>query len=186
MTAAPRQAARITLLVACANHGVIGRDNALPWHLPEDLRHFRQTTLGHVLVMGRRTFDSIGRPLPGRHTVVLSRDPSWRHEGCELATSLDRALDRAAAAERGEIFVVGGAEVYREALPRADRVLMTRIALEVAGDAFFPPLPQTQWAIATREDHVAASGTRYAILDWRRRTCARDASDAAGRTSSAG
>lgn len=173
MSPGPLPAARITLLVACANQDVIGRDNALPWHLPEDLRHFRQTTLGHALVMGRKTFDSIGRPLPGRHTVVLSRDPTWRHEGCDVATDLDAALTAAAATGRGEVFVVGGVEVYRQALPRADRVLMTRIALEVQGDAFFPPLAEAQWAVASREDHEGAGGLRYAIIDWRRRDSAR-------------
>ncbi len=162
-------AAGITLLVACADDGVIGRDNALPWHLPEDLAHFRQTTLGHVIVMGRRTFESIGRPLPGRHTIVLTRDPTWRSEGCDAAPDLDRAIAMAAAAGRGEIFVVGGAEVYREALPRAARVLMTRIALRVAGDTFFPTLGEREWTIASRQEHVAANGLRYAIIDWRPR-----------------
>ena len=162
-------AAGITLLVACADDDVIGRDNALPWHLPDDLRHFRQTTLGHVIVMGRRTFDSIGRPLPGRNVIVLTRDPAWLHEGCATAPGLDRALAMAAAAGRGEIFVVGGAQVYQEALPRADRVLMTRIDLRVAGDAFFPALSESEWQVASRQEHVAASGLRYAIVDWRRR-----------------
>jgi dihydrofolate reductase len=165
----------ITLLVACADRGVIGRDNALPWHLPEDLRHFRETTLGHVLIMGRRTFASIGRPLPGRHTIVLTRDPAWHHPGCAIAHSLAGAIEAARTAGLGEIFVVGGAQVYCEALPLADRVLMTRIAIDVAGDAFFPALPEAHWAPVHRAARVAADGTAFEIIDWRPRdTCPAD------------
>jgi len=171
----PPAHAPITLLVACADRGVIGRDNALPWHLPEDLRHFRDTTLGHVLIMGRRTFASIGRPLPGRHTIVLTRDSAWRHPGCEVARSLPDAIAAGGRAARGEIFVVGGAQVYREALPLADRILMTRIALEVAGDAFFPPLPEYHWVPVHRDPRVAADGTVFEIIDWRKRGGAADA-----------
>jgi dihydrofolate reductase len=159
----------ITLLVACADRGVIGRDNTLPWHLPEDLRHFRDTTLGHALIMGRRTFASIGRPLPGRHTIVLTRDPTWHHPGCAIAHRLADAIDAGRSLGRGEIFVVGGAQVYRDALPMADRVLMTRIALDVAGDAFFPPLSEAQWAPVHREARVAANGIAFEIIDWRPR-----------------
>ncbi len=172
--AAPVGPAEITLLVACARNGVIGRDNALPWHLPEDLRHFRATTLGHVLIMGRRTFESIGRPLPGRYTIVLTRDPAWRADGCVVARNLDDAIAAGRAARHGEIFVVGGEQVYRAALSRADRILMTLIERDVPGDAFFPALDERTWRPAHRDPRVADDGTAFAIIDWRPRVDAAD------------
>jgi len=155
--------------VACAQGRVIGRDNQLPWHLPEDLRHFRQTTLGRAIIMGRRTWDSIGRPLPGRTSVVLSRQPGWQAPGCLSASTLEAAIALARAHCPGEVFVVGGEAVYRLALPRAGRVLMTEIALSVPGDAHFPELDPREWAGVTRQEHIAQSGIRYAIVDYRRR-----------------
>jgi dihydrofolate reductase len=154
-------APRIVLVVARARNGVIGRDNALPWHLPEDLQHFKATTMGGTLLMGRRTFESIGRPLPGRRTLVLTRDPSWSHAGCERAGSLDEAL--ALSADRPEVFVVGGAEVYAQALPRADRIVVTEVEVEVDGDAFFPPLDPADWRCTSDVPAVGRSGLRYAI-----------------------
>jgi dihydrofolate reductase len=163
----PASRPRITLLVACARHGAIGRDNALPWHLPEDLKHFRETTLGHPIVMGRRTFESIGRPLPGRRTIVVSRDPGWAHPGCERAGSLDEAIALCAGAP--EVFVVGGAQVYAAALPRADRLLVTDIELEVEGDTFFPAIDPAQWRLTGELPAVSRTGLRYAIRTWERR-----------------
>jgi dihydrofolate reductase len=158
---------RITLLVACARNGAIGRDNALPWHLPEDLKHFKETTLGHPIVMGRRTFESIGRPLPGRRTIVVSRDPGWAHPGCERAGSLDEAIGLCAGSP--EVFVVGGAQVYAEALPRADRLLVTDIELDVEGDAFFPPIDASGWRLLAEAPAVSRTGLRYTIRTWERR-----------------
>jgi dihydrofolate reductase len=155
--------------VACAQGRVIGQDNRLPWHLPEDLRHFRQTTLGRAIIMGRRTWDSIGRPLPGRTTVVLSRQPAWQAPGCLHADSLEKAIALARAHCPGEVFVVGGEAVYREALPMASRVLMTEIALSVPGDAHFPALDPQAWVSLTRAEHTSATGIAYAIIDYRRR-----------------
>jgi dihydrofolate reductase len=157
---------RITLLVACARNGVIGRGNTLPWHLPEDLQHFKATTLGHPIVMGRRTFESIGRPLPGRRTIVVSRDPAWAHPGCERAGSLDEAIALCAAAQ--EVFVVGGAQIYAEALPLADQLLVTDIELEVEGDAFFPPIDAADWRLRTEMSATSRTGLRYTIRTWER------------------
>ena len=162
----PSRRPRITIIVARAANGIIGSNNALPWHLPEDLRHFKATTLGHPLVMGRRTFDSIGRPLPGRRTIVLTRDPRWAHPGCERAASLADAI--ALAGDADEVFIAGGAEVYREALAIADRAIVTEVALEPEGDASFPPLAPEEWQIESREEHRSAAGVGYAIACYRR------------------
>ena len=158
---------QVTLIVARAANGVIGRNNTLPWHLPEDLRHFKATTLGHALVMGRRTFDSIGRPLPGRRTIVLTRDETWAHAGCERAGSLGEAL--ALVADSTDVFIAGGGEVYREALSIADRAIITELALEPEGDAFFAPLDPTQWLLEARQEHRSSEGIAYAIATYRRR-----------------
>ncbi len=165
----PEPTPRITLIVARAHHGVIGRDNQLPWRLPEDLRHFKATTLGHTLVMGRRTFESIGRPLPGRRTVVLSHDRARRFEGCDQAASLSEALAAIAARGETEIFIAGGAKVYAQALALAHRLLITEIDLEVDGDAHFPDFDPRDWPVHSREERTAADGTRFAIVDHRRR-----------------
>jgi len=167
---------RVTIVVAQARHGIIGRDNALPWHLPEDLKHFKATTLGHAIVMGRRTFESIGRPLPGRRTIVVTRNAAWHAPGCERAPSLDAALALAASPgtdpsiATDEVFVVGGAQVYRQALPHADRIVLTEIDLEVDGDARFPALAPQEWTEHAREAHTSSAGIGYAIVDLRRRT----------------
>ena len=125
-------------LVACvANGGVLGHDGGMPWHIPEDLRHFKQMTWGHAVVMARQTYASIGRPLPGRRNIVVTRDGALEAPGCELAASLDRALELAWERDE-EPRVIGGAALYREALPRATRVFLTRLHRDVAGDVFFP------------------------------------------------
>jgi dihydrofolate reductase len=155
---------RITLVAARARNGAIGRDNALPWHLPEDLQHFKATTLGHPIVMGRRTFESIGRPLPGRRTLVVSRDPAWAHPGCERAGSLDEAIDLCAGSP--EVFVVGGAQLYAAAMPRADRLILTEVDIEVPGDAFFPTPDPARWRLAGRIPAVSRTGLAYAIDTW--------------------
>jgi dihydrofolate reductase len=160
-------ATRITLIVARSRNGVIGRDNTLPWHLPEDLKHFKATTLGHTMIMGRKTFDSIGRPLPGRRTIVLSRDRGWTHPGCERADSLDAALRLASGAT--EIFVVGGEQVYRTALSRSQRAIVTEIDVEVTGDASFPDLPSSEWVERSREVHRSQSGLGFSIIHYERR-----------------
>ena len=148
---------RISIIVAVADNGVIGRGGQLPWHLSDDLRRFKQLTMGHTIVMGRRTWESIGRPLPGRRTVVVSRQRGYRidAEGVHVATSLDDALLWAEAAGEEEAFVVGGAELYREALSRADRLYVTRVHAEVEGDTSFPLFTLALWRLVSTEIHAA-------------------------------
>lgn len=162
----------ITLIVARAANGVIGLNNTLPWQLPEDLRHFKATTLGHVLVMGRKTFESIGRPLPGRRTIVLTRDPAWTSPGCERAGSLDEAIRLAGTVSH--VFVAGGGEIYLAALDQADQAIITEIGLAPEGDAFFPSLDPAKWLLQSRQAHTSASGIRYAIVHYRNRERARE------------
>ena len=172
-------APRVTLVVASARNGVIGRDNTLPWRLPEDLKHFKATTLGHAMVMGRRTFESIGRALPGRRTIVVTRDPAWRHDGCERAESLEQAIALAGTAgadasiATDEVFVVGGAELFAGALPIADRIVLTEIAVDVDGDTFFPAPDPARWRVASRREAVSSNGLAFAIVDYHRADDAR-------------
>lgn len=158
---------RICLIVARARNRVIGRAGGLPWRLPADLKHFKATTMGKPVVMGRRTWQSIGRPLPGREIVVVSRDPSFRAEGARLAPDLDAALALAGeiAAGRGadEIFVAGGAEIYHRALSRADRIYLTEVHAAVEGDSLFPALDAADWRESTREHLAAAEAGDYDI-----------------------
>ena len=144
---------RISLIAATAENGVIGRDGRLPWHLPDDLKRFRALTTGHHVIMGRRTQQSIGRPLPGRTNLVLSRDPSYRADGCHVVRSLDQALGIARAAGEDEAFVIGGAAVYAAALALADRIYLTRVGARVDGDVLFPDLDPREWVERSREEH---------------------------------
>jgi dihydrofolate reductase len=144
----------VSIIVAMDEDGVIGRAGSLPWHLPDDLRRFKATTMGHVLVMGRRTLDSIGRALPGRRSVVLTRNRAFRPpDGVEVAPDFDSAL--ALVAEASQVFVVGGASLYREALPRAQQLLVTRIHARVAGDVRFPAVSWDDWTLVEEERHPA-------------------------------
>ncbi|MCG9079866.1 dihydrofolate reductase [Laribacter hongkongensis] len=141
----------LALIAARARNGVIGLDNRMPWHLPEDLAYFKRVTLGKPVVMGRKTFESIGRPLPGRLNIVVTRNPDWQAAGIQVAHSLDAALALAAAAAPEEIMLIGGAELYRQALPQADVLYLTEIDAEFAGDAFFPEVDLARWRIDREE-----------------------------------
>lgn len=141
----------LALIAARARNGVIGLDNRMPWHLPEDLAYFKRVTLGKPVVMGRKTFESIGRPLPGRLNIVVTRNPGWQAAGVQVAHSLDAALALAAAAAPEEIMLIGGAELYRQALPQADVLYLTEIDAEFAGDAFFPEVDLARWRIDREE-----------------------------------
>ena len=140
---------KIALVVAVSQNNVIGRDNQLPWHLPEDLQYFKSVTMGKPILMGRKTFDSIGRPLPGRKNIVITRDLEWDAEGVEVVHSVDDALatgaDACAVANSDEIMIIGGAQIYRDCLPIADRLYLTRVEAEIEGDAFFPDIDIKQW-----------------------------------------
>ena len=144
----------ITIVVARALNGVIGRDGTLPWHIPADLKRFKALTMGSVMVMGRKTFESLPGLLPGRRHVVLTRDPSWNKEGVEIAHSLDEAL-RLSNGER--VSVIGGAHVFDLFMPIADRIELTEVKGEVAGDTLMPdPRAQASWRETFREDHMSA------------------------------
>jgi dihydrofolate reductase len=143
----------ITLIVAVADNGVIGRDNALPWHLPEDLKRFKRLTLGKPVVMGRRTFESIGKPLPGRHNIVVTRDANYRGGGITVVHDAEAA--RRAAGPVPEIMVIGGAGLFRALLPRATRLHLTRVHGNIEGDVLWPALDQREWAVVERESHSA-------------------------------
>jgi dihydrofolate reductase len=150
----------VSLIVAVGAKNEIGKDGAMPWHLPADLRHFKAQTLGKPVLMGRRTLAAIGRPLPARRNLVLTRDGAFRAPGCEIVTSLDAALALARPAE--ELMVIGGGEVYRLAWERADRIYLTRIAADVDGaDTFFPDVSGPDWNELSREDHRADARNPY-------------------------
>ena len=152
----------VSLIVAAADNGVIGNHGQLPWRLPADLQHFKKLTLGHPVVMGRRTYDSIGRALPGRTNIVVTRQADWAAPGCETAASVAAAVARATALD-AEVCVIGGGEIYREALPMADVVYLTEVHHAFAGDAFFPALPPGEWREETRERHEADERHAYAF-----------------------
>jgi dihydrofolate reductase len=149
----------LSLIAAMDRNRVIGRDNALPWHLPADLRHFKALTLGKPILMGRRTFESIGRPLPGRQNIVLTHDPVYVADGCDVVHSIDAAV---ACARGEELMVIGGATLYAQCLPRADRLYLTLVDAEVGGDAVFPAFDASQWHESSSSAHPADSHNAYA------------------------
>lgn len=147
-----RPAQRVVLVAAVADNGVIGTGDDIPWHLPEDLAHFRRTTEGNVVVMGRRTYDTIGRPLPRRTNVVVTRQPDWHADGVLVAGSWEEA--RAIAAEHpGDVMVIGGAEIYTLALPDADLQVLTEVHLAPEGEVRYPDFERTEWREQSRESH---------------------------------
>jgi dihydrofolate reductase len=150
-----------SLIVARARNGVIGRDNGMPWHLPADLAHFKRTTMGCPVIMGRRTWESIGRALPGRRNIVVSRTRGYQAPGAEVVTSLEDAWH--AAAHANEAFVIGGAQLYAQALPEADRIYLTDIAGVVAGDTQFPALVPGEWRESLLGEHPADERNPYAL-----------------------
>jgi dihydrofolate reductase len=168
----------ITLIAAVARNGVIGKDNALPWHLPEDLKHFKQLTTGHTVIMGRKTWESLPerfRPLPGRLNVVVTRNADYSAAGATVANSLEDAVKVGiggttpiVGAGGTALFVIGGAELYAHALPLARRLELTEIDAEVAGDAYFPEIDRSQWHEVARAAGVGAEGLHYAFVTYER------------------
>ena len=141
---------KISLIVAVSRNGAIGLNNQLPWYLPEDLKYFKSVTMGKPLIMGRKTFDSIGRPLPGRANIVLTRDPQWTSDGVEVVQSVEQALVAGEiaceAADVDEIMVIGGEQIYRMTIDLADRIYLTQVDVDVEGDAFFPNIDLNNWS----------------------------------------
>lgn len=151
----------VSLVVARADNGVIGHDNGLPWHLPADLKHFKQLTVGKPIIMGRKTYESIGRPLPGRHNIVVTRNAEWSAEGVTVVPNLAEAVVAAGLdpqTRASEIAVIGGAEIYAQALFFADRIHLTEVHAKPEGDTLFPALDAATWQEVAREDHPAADG----------------------------
>jgi dihydrofolate reductase len=139
----------INLIAAVAENGVIGVGNQLPWHLSADLKRFKALTMGHTLVMGRKTFESIGKALPGRTTIVITRDSDWNQTGVSVAHSVDEAL----ACASGEVFVAGGGEIYQQTIGRADRLFITHVKARFGGDTYFPTIDPTRFRVVERESH---------------------------------
>lgn len=163
---------KLSLIAAVARNGVIGRDNQLLWHLPEDLQRFRALTRGHPVIMGRRTWDSLPerfRPLPGRRNIVVTRDPHWQPAGAETAASPAQAIER--VRDEAQVFVIGGAELYAAALPWADELLLTEVDRDFEGDAHFPRFDRETFVEVAREPHRAAapSDLRFDFVTYRRR-----------------
>ena len=157
----------LSLIVATDRNNGIGINNTLPWHLPEDLAFFKRTTSGHAIIMGRKTFDAIGRPLPNRRNIVVTRNPAWSHAGVETTSSLDQAV---AIAGEGEVFIIGGAQIYRDAIALADRLIVTEIDAAFDCDAFFPQVDPALWQIDSRETHRSENnGWDYSFVMYRRR-----------------
>ncbi len=156
----PARKPRLSLIAAVAANGVIGSDNALPWRLPEDLKRFKALTLGHPVIMGRKTYESIGRPLPGRRNIIVTRNAAYAAEGCETASSLGNAL-AACNGTAEEVFVIGGAQIYAEALPLAQRLYLTEIGRDFPGDARFPEFDRGAWRETAREWHRAEEGIEF-------------------------
>lgn len=159
--------ASLTLVVAYSTNRVIGRDNALPWKLPGDLAHFKRTTLGCPIIMGRKTWESLGRPLPGRTNIVVSRNPDFVAAGAVLVPNLQAAIE--ACGEIPEAFVIGGAQIYIQALPLAARIVATEVHAQVEGDAFFPYLPSFEWEESLREAQPEENGYAYDFVTYDRK-----------------
>jgi len=161
------QSPRISIIVAYAANRVIGRDGKMPWHLSEDLKRFRRLTMGHHIVMGRKTWESIGRLLPGRKHIIVSRKSGYDVPGAKVVDSLEAAV--AAARDDSEIFVIGGGEIYALVLPIADRIYATEIARKYEGDTYFPELEGGKWRVAAREPrHDEAGGFDYSFVTYER------------------
>jgi dihydrofolate reductase len=156
------------MIFARAANGVIGRDNTIPWRLPEDMARLKRLTTGWPVIMGRKTWDSLPvkfRPLPGRTNIVITRQPDWKDTGAETAASLADAL--ALCASSDEVWILGGAQIYAQAMPLADRIEVTEIAENIEGDAYAPPLGP-EWREAAREDHVSANGMKFSFITYQK------------------
>ncbi len=157
----------LSLIVALAKNRVIGLNNTLPWHLPEDLKRFRALTTGHHIIMGRKTYESLGRLLPDRTTVIVTRNPNYQVEGALIAHSLEEAM--ALCVGDDEAFLIGGAELYQAGLNLAQKMYVTELDLEVAGDAYFPAFDLSQWQESARVAHTSAQGLPFSYISYHRK-----------------
>jgi dihydrofolate reductase len=161
----------LSIIAAVSENKVIGREGDLPWRLPADLAHFRKLTMGHTIVMGRRTYESIGKQLPGRRMIVVTRQPDYHIEGAEVVSDLDEALIVAQLAGDDEVFIVGGEDVFKQTFPMAGHVYLTRVHADVEGDTYFPDFDEDEWEKVSCEDHDADGKNehRYSFEVYRRR-----------------
>jgi dihydrofolate reductase len=150
---------RVSIIVAASSNNVIGVEGGLPWRLPEDLRKFKEITMGKPMVMGRATFESIGRALPGRKSIVLTRQEDFRADGCDIVATIDEAVTAAGNAE--ELMIIGGGEIYRQFLRMTDRIYLTRVQAEVEGDTRFPELDMAEWTVVTAEEFPAGDEREF-------------------------
>ena len=164
---------KIAMIAAVAENNAIGINNKMPWYLPGDLRYFKAVTMGKPIIMGRKTFDSLRKPLPGRTNIVITRDKSWDHEGVKVVHNLQDAIslaeDVALINGNDEIMVIGGEQIYRQALPMAERLYLTKVFRSFEGDAFFPEIDDSEWLVTAREDKTSEEGEAlefsYLVLD---------------------
>ncbi|HHM20955.1 MAG TPA: dihydrofolate reductase [Bacteroidetes bacterium] len=154
----------ISAIVATAKNNVIGQDNGIPWYLPADLKYFKKTTLGHHIIMGRKSFLSIGRPLPKRTNIVVSRNPFFTASGCLIAASVEEALDIAKKNGEEEVFIIGGGQIYKHSLPLLHRIYLTEVDVEVEGDVFFPTLKEEEWIETERKARQPDEKNKYAYV----------------------
>ncbi len=160
----------ISLVLARADNGVIGADNAIPWRIADDMKHFKALTMGKPIVMGRKTWDSFPRkPLPGRTNIVITRDAAWHAQGAVVAHSLDEALAIARGENPAEIAIIGGAQIYAAALPVATLIHLTEVHMDAAGDVSMPPFDPAQWRETAREEHATPEGLVYSYVTLERR-----------------
>ena len=165
----------LSLLVAADENNVIEKDNKLPWHLPSDLKYFKNLTWGMPVVMGRKTFESFGKPLSGRRNIVISRNNEWKAEGVEIANSIEKAVALAQQSVVNEIFIIGGGEIFKTFLPKAERIYLTRIHQSFDGDAFFPEIDETEWQLVKEKNCSADEKNAYAhsFQVWERKSLSR-------------
>lgn len=161
----------ISLVVAAATNNAIGKNNQLLWHLPNDLQFFKNTTWGSVVIMGRKTFESVNKPLSGRINIVITQQPNWSAEGVIVSNSLDEALTKAAETNCKEIFIIGGGQIYRESMHVADRIYLTRVHAEIEGDTFFPAINSLEWKLQSSQDFTSDEkhAYNYSIEVWDRK-----------------
>lgn len=157
----------LSVIVALAKNRVIGLNNTLPWHLPEDLKRFKQLTMGHHIIMGRKTFESLGRLLPGRQTVIVTRNPDYKVDGAIVVHSLEQAMSVSSA--DSEAFLIGGAELYQQSLPLAKRLYLTMIDAEFEGDAYFPEIELDHWDLLEQQDLISQQGWAFHYLSYQRK-----------------
>ncbi len=159
---------KLSIIVAMSSNCVIGVNNTLPWHLSEDLKYFKSLTTGHTIIMGRKTYESIGRPLPLRRNIVISRNTETSYDGVEVVHSIEAAIS--ISKNDGEVFIIGGSNIYKQALDLVDHLYVTAIKKNFLGDAFFPEINKVTWIESSREDHVTADGLEFSFVNYQKNT----------------